>query len=142
VSLRKSPTMTPALLASNRLNAKKSTGPRTALGKARSRLNHFRHGMRSPDFIKFFKAVHDAPLGEVGKTADTLLASQLVVHPLFTHIAEAWVDADVEMCNELRARSRRKREKKGKLARSKPECYWKHRMRITVCQNVIEIKSG
>jgi hypothetical protein len=48
VSLRKSPTLTPALLAANRRNAKKSTGPRTARGKAWSRLNSLRHGCHSP----------------------------------------------------------------------------------------------
>jgi hypothetical protein len=37
--LVKSPTLTPARLAANRLNALKSTGPRTAAGKRRSALN-------------------------------------------------------------------------------------------------------
>src|SRR5688572_31908180 len=39
-------------LEANRANARKSTGPRTAAGKARSRLNGTRHGLRatlSPD---------------------------------------------------------------------------------------------
>jgi hypothetical protein len=46
MSLRKSRTLTPALLASNRRNAKKSTGPRTAQGKAWSRLNRLRNEWR------------------------------------------------------------------------------------------------
>ncbi|MGA3323986.1 MAG: hypothetical protein ABSF45_05900 [Terriglobia bacterium] len=104
MSLRRSPTLTPALVASNRRNAKKSTGPRTARGKAWSRLNRFRHGMRS----NFFKALHDAPFGEVGMTADTLLSSQPVVHPLFMQMAEVAVQADIEICKELWARSQRK----------------------------------
>jgi len=108
VSLRKSPTLSPALLDSNRRNAMKSTGPRTARGRAWSRLNHFRHGMRSPEYINFFKALHDAPLGEVGMTADTLLSSQQVIHPLFMEIAEAGVQADIEICKELSVRSQRK----------------------------------
>ena len=108
MSLRKSPTLTPALVASNRRNAKKSTGPRTAQGKAISRLNSFRHGMRSPEYIHFIKALNYAPLGEVGMTADTLLSSQQVIHPLLTHIADAFVEADIEMCQELWARSHRK----------------------------------
>ena len=54
MSLRKSPTLTLALLASNRRNAKKSTGPRTARGKAWSWLNRFRDGMRSMEYVNFF----------------------------------------------------------------------------------------
>lgn len=42
--LRKSPVRTPALLAANRANALKSTGPRTARGKARVPFNSFKHG--------------------------------------------------------------------------------------------------
>ena len=42
--LRKSPVRTPALVAANRANALKSTGPRTPQGKARVSLNRFKHG--------------------------------------------------------------------------------------------------
>jgi hypothetical protein len=42
--LRKSPVRTPVLLAANRANARKSTGPRTDLGKARVSLNTLKHG--------------------------------------------------------------------------------------------------
>ena len=47
--LRKRPTVTPALLAANRANAAKSTGPRTAEGKKRIVLNapkHSRHARK------------------------------------------------------------------------------------------------
>ena len=44
MSLRKSPLRTPAMLAANRVNAQKSTGPSTAPGKARAALNSLRHG--------------------------------------------------------------------------------------------------
>ncbi len=42
--LRKSPVRTPALLAANRANSKKSTGPRSPQGKARVALNALQHG--------------------------------------------------------------------------------------------------
>ena len=42
--LRKSPVRTPALLAANRANSLKSTGPRTRRGKARVCLNALKHG--------------------------------------------------------------------------------------------------
>ncbi|HWU40598.1 MAG TPA: hypothetical protein VN203_23375 [Candidatus Acidoferrum sp.] len=51
MSLRKSPVRTPALLAANRANAQKSTGPRTPQGKSRVVLNALRHGRRSPNFL-------------------------------------------------------------------------------------------
>jgi len=44
MSLRRSPTLTPALLAANRNSAKKSTSPHTARGKAASCFN----GLRAP----------------------------------------------------------------------------------------------
>ena len=37
--------MTPARLAANRRNARKSTGPRTARGKAQSRMNGLKSGV-------------------------------------------------------------------------------------------------
>lgn len=42
--LRKSPLRTPALLAANRCNALRSTGPRTVRGRARVALNALKHG--------------------------------------------------------------------------------------------------
>ena len=44
MSLRKSPRMTPALLAATRRNARRSTGPRTSAGKQVSRFNSLKHG--------------------------------------------------------------------------------------------------
>ena len=42
--LRKSPVRTPAFLAANRANARKSSGPRTPCGRARVSLNALKHG--------------------------------------------------------------------------------------------------
>ena len=44
MSLRRSPARTPALLAANRANSLKSTGPLTERGKARVSFNSFKHG--------------------------------------------------------------------------------------------------
>ena len=48
MSLRKSPTLTPALLASDCGITKKSTGPRTARGMAPGRLHGRKEGAYSP----------------------------------------------------------------------------------------------
>ncbi len=50
MSLCRPKTKTPALLAACRANARKGTGPRTAEGKCRSRLNALKHGRYSPSF--------------------------------------------------------------------------------------------
>jgi len=47
---RKRPTITAALVAANRRNAQKSTGPRTEEGKRRVMLNGLKHGFRSRSF--------------------------------------------------------------------------------------------
>ena len=44
MSLRKSPQLTPALLAATRNNAQHSTGPRSAAAKQNSKLNALKHG--------------------------------------------------------------------------------------------------
>ncbi len=44
ISLRKSPELTPALLAAARNNAQHSTGPRSAAAKQNSKLNALKHG--------------------------------------------------------------------------------------------------
>jgi hypothetical protein len=44
MALRKSPVRTRAMLAANRANAQKSTGPSTAQGKARVALTGLKHG--------------------------------------------------------------------------------------------------
>lgn len=102
MSLRKSPTLTPALLASNRRNAKKSTGPRTVRGKAWSRLNHLRHGGRFPEDINLLNALLDAPPGRVGLTARALLSSKQAQHPLFLEAVELSIQSETDICNESR----------------------------------------
>ena len=76
-------------IAANRLNAKKSTGPRTENGKRRSRRNAFRHGLTAESVItvledeaayrKFEKIVlHDyAPETAIERALVVRLASLL-----------------------------------------------------------------
>jgi hypothetical protein len=124
VSLRKSPTRTPALLAANRRNAQKSTGPRTARGKAWSRLNRLKHGGDSPEYQFFLNALLYADPCEVGVTAAALLNSQTVVHPLYREWAELCVETEIAICQDLRMeRLARERAKKKILTGSKPEGY-------------------
>ena len=74
MSLRKSPRLTPALLAAAGKNAQHSTGPRTPAGKQNSRLNALKHGRyamleshRSADPRKIALG-DDAHLENTGKT--------------------------------------------------------------------------
>jgi len=107
MSLPRSSALTPALVASHRRNAKKSTGPRAARGKAWSRLNRVRNGMRSPEYIDFLKALLDAPPGQVELAVHVLLASQQA--HLYLEIAELSVQTEIDICNESRwSRTQRK----------------------------------
>src|ERR1700691_382324 len=101
MSLRKSPIFTPALLASNRRNAKKSTGPRTAQGKAWSRLNRLRKGERSQELTDFVMALLFAPPGLMRTTAQLLLDSKPAPHRLFVEAAEIGIQADAGIGREL-----------------------------------------
>ena len=103
MSLRKPPTLTPALLAANRRNARKSTGPRTRRGKAWSRLNRLKEGWQSREYRDFLTALLDAPPGRVGSAADALLRCQEVQHPLFREAARLAVQIEINLCDEYRA---------------------------------------
>lgn len=87
--LRKSPTRTAASIAANRANARKSTGPRTEQGKARSALNGVKHGQYSPDLLatleragrreaEEFAGIHRAVLLAVAPAADDRKGQALV----------------------------------------------------------------
>ena len=90
MSLRKSPRITPAMLAAYRANAKRSTGPRTQVGKARVRLNPLKHGNRCLSYQRFVKA-----LLRSSERVDRLVATRLrpyeVDHPLFATLIQNWL---------------------------------------------------
>ena len=102
MSLRKSPARTPALVAANRRNARKSTGPKTARGKAWSRLNHLQDGGHSREYRRFYDALLDAPPGRMAETAEALLSSKPIIHPLFTELAELAIEAEIQVCADVR----------------------------------------
>jgi hypothetical protein len=79
--LRKSPKLTPALLAANRRNAQRSTGPRTFEGIAHARLNGLRHGRRSPLFARFRSAFFEQP-NSIRSVSQRLLRREEARHPL------------------------------------------------------------
>jgi hypothetical protein len=70
----------PARIAANRRNARKSTGPR---GKAQSRLNRLRKGGRSRVYQDLMWKLMDAPPGAVARTARAAMTPELAAHPLF-----------------------------------------------------------
>jgi hypothetical protein len=93
--LRKSPRRTRALLAANRRNSRKSTGPRTATGKRQSAWNAIRHGRRArhscrriPVARRELKAFMDfyCKLSDAIIPADSLAGEQAVL----TKALEAW----------------------------------------------------
>jgi len=117
MSLRKSPILTPARLAANRRNALKSTGPRTAKGKAWSRLNRLRTGSRSPTYMKLLRALVDAEPCEIEEAARSVLTPEEVAHPLFARTVESFRRIEIEICRDFRRtrvvlESRRKRARK------------------------------
>jgi len=72
--LRKSPEVTPEAAAANRSNAQESTGPRSAEGKEKSKLNSLKHGGYT---AAQNEQVVMAALGEDPKEYDALLADLL-----------------------------------------------------------------
>ena len=94
MSLRKSPTLTPALLAANRRNAKKSTGPRTAQGKAWSRMNRLTHGNYSDEYRNFVMAMVVCAPGRMRYVIHSVLGSKLAIHPLFRDAANIHLRAE------------------------------------------------
>ena len=89
--------MTPARWAANRRNAQKSTGPRTARGKAQSRLNGLRHGFCSPAYRQFRVALFEAPPGyPVAKTVCNMLTPEESCHPVYADLIDVHFEMEME----------------------------------------------
>ena len=102
MSLRQPLTMTPARIAANRRNARKSTGPRTARGKAQSRMNGLRDGGRSRFYRNLMLTLFNAPPCAVDRTAQAVLTSEQAAHPLFAELVEMFRQAEIEVVRESR----------------------------------------
>jgi len=125
MSLRKSPTMTPARLEANRRNSKKSTGPRTARGKAQSRLNALRDGSRSALRENVLMALLDAPPCRVGEVARALMNSGQATHPLIAEMVTIarWAEGEVPLQEIFQlGPSLAKRKNPPEKLRGKSEC--------------------
>jgi len=94
MSLRKSPTRTPALLAALRSNAQKSTGPRSAQGKAHSRLNALRHGGRSRYQMYIWDTLMAAPPCQVAAWARRIMTPAMLMNPVLHETAQLLIDAE------------------------------------------------
>ena len=75
-------------IRANRANARASTGPKTARGRARSARNAFRHGLSMP--VESDRALYEQVLALTSQIAgsDTSVFTQILAH----RIAEAQVD--------------------------------------------------
>src|SRR5215213_8060140 len=82
-------------LAANRANARRSTGPRSARGKARSSLNALRHGLAVSVYTD--PDLSDEIEGLARRIADR--------HPTFLHLARAIAEAEVDLRRVRRIRS-------------------------------------
>jgi hypothetical protein len=110
MSLRRSPTLTPARLAANRRNARKSTGPRTARGKAWSGLNGLRTGSRSLAYGALLRALLEAPPGAIDHVAARMLSPEHASHPLFRSLVDRCCQVELEVAaNFARDRQRLKK---------------------------------
>jgi hypothetical protein len=101
MSLRKSPTRTPAFLEAIRRNAQKSTGPWTVRGKAQSCLNRLKTGERSRVYRRLWLGLLDAPPCAIERTACTLLTREQAAHPVFAELVglSLWAETMTAMDN-------------------------------------------
>jgi hypothetical protein len=95
--------LSPARIAANRRNARKSTGPRSARGKAQSQLNRLRNGGCSRLYQDLMWKLMDAPPGAVARTARAAMTPELAAHPLFAELAQIFCQAEAEVALSRRA---------------------------------------
>jgi hypothetical protein len=116
MGIRNSPTITAKFLAANRANAQRSTGPRSFEGKFRSRWNALRTGDYSASYQRLFWAFIDCAPGTVRETAAAILTPEELSNPFFAKQIDIFCDIQEMAHPHLRQR----REKGGKIAKTKP----------------------
>jgi len=87
--------MTPARLAASRRRARQFTGPRTARGKAQSRMNLLRSGWSSPTYRHLWFALLEAPPFSVDETAQALLTPEQAAHPRYAELVGIFRQAEI-----------------------------------------------
>ena len=97
MSLHKPYALSPPRLAAHCRSARKSTGPRSARGKAQSRLNRLRDGSRSRLFQDLRWTLMDPPAAAVAGTARRTMTPELAGHPLFAKLGQIFYQAGVEV---------------------------------------------
>jgi hypothetical protein len=115
VSLRKSPTMTPARLAANRRSALRSTGPRTPRGKARSSLNALTTRVRSESSVRLIKGLMDGTPGTVQEKAARILTPEELSHPVFASFLERFQKTQLLLLKRSPAYRRAQAELRSKI---------------------------
>ena len=102
MSLRKSPTMTPARLEPHRRNARKFTGTRTTRGMAQPRLYGLGRGPRSRFYHDFMMLLTETPPNELARTAREILTLKDSDFRLFKGLLRMIYPADFELAMEVR----------------------------------------
>jgi len=104
--LRKSTQLTRALLAANRRNSRKSTGPRTAAGKRHSAWNAVRHGRRArassrriplasgdlKTFMDFYCDLHDAIIPAESPAGEQAVLSKALEAWKVKRFLDRWIE--------------------------------------------------
>jgi hypothetical protein len=107
MSLRKSPILTSDRIEANRRNARKTAGPRTARGKAYSRLNRLKRGGSSPVYGNLLRALLEASPYAVEQTACAVLTVEEAAHPVLREAIEVAREAEMGVVQDQRGRSKR-----------------------------------
>ena len=115
--MRKPMSVTPAKLQANRRNAQKSTGPRTANGKAVSKMNSLKHGLLAQTVIVRGHKLKESP-NEFKKLCQEFYAELAPVGP----VEEMLVDQIISLTWRLR---RARTAETGEIALSVDTGWWK-----------------